>query len=147
MGNRQAITRNIFVPKMTLKELDEAIKWEAERYIPFPIDRGGLGLLRARQPRRRWRRRGSWKWSIAAARMDLVTQQVEYLKLAGLEPVVVDIKPFSLLRSLRGSLLGAHLNKTTLTGASYTEADEVGGGAGNRRVEHDHYFGARRGAC
>ena len=38
VGNRQAITRNIFVPKMTLKELDEAIKWEAERYIPFPID-------------------------------------------------------------------------------------------------------------
>mgnify|MGYP006305042373 FL=1 len=34
VGNRQAITRNIHVPKMSLQELDEAIKWEAERYIP-----------------------------------------------------------------------------------------------------------------
>jgi type IV pilus assembly protein PilM len=38
VSNRQAITRNIMVPKMSLKELEEAIKWEAERYIPFPID-------------------------------------------------------------------------------------------------------------
>ena len=38
VSNRQAITRNIMVPKMTMQELDEAIKWEAERYIPFPID-------------------------------------------------------------------------------------------------------------
>src|SRR5690606_26679066 len=38
VSNRQAITRNIHVPRMTVAELDEAIKWEAERYIPFPID-------------------------------------------------------------------------------------------------------------
>ena len=40
--------------------------------------------------------------------------------------MVIDVKPFSLLRSLRGSLLGEHLNKTTLTGTAYTEAGEIG---------------------
>src|SRR5690554_6602542 len=38
VSNRQAITRNIMLPRMSLAELDEAIKWEAERYIPFPIE-------------------------------------------------------------------------------------------------------------
>ena len=125
VGNRQAITRNILVPKMTLKELEEAIKWEAERYIPFPIDEVVLDYYVLDNPDD-VEEGGQLEVVIAAARLDLVTQQVDYLKLAGLEPVVVDIKPFSLLRSLRGSLLGAHLNKTTLTGDGYTEADEVG---------------------
>ena len=125
VGNRQAITRNIQVPKMTLQELDEAIKWEAERYIPFPIDEVVLDYYVLDHPED-IEDGGQLEVVIAAARLDLISQQVDYLKLAGLEPVVVDIKPFSLLRSLRGSLLGEHLNKTTLTGTSYTEAGEIG---------------------
>ncbi len=125
VGNRQAITRNIHVPKMTLQELDEAIKWEAERYIPFPIDEVVLDYYVLDHPQD-IEEGGQLEVVIAAARLDLITQQAEYLKLAGLEPVVIDIKPFSLLRSLKGSLLGEHLNKTTLTGTSYTEAGEIG---------------------
>lgn len=125
VSNRQAITRNISIPKMTLQELDEAIKWEAERYIPFPIDEVVLDYYVLDNPDD-IEDGGQLEVVIAAARLDQVTQQVEYLRLAGLEPVVVDVKPFSLLRSLRGSLLGEHLNKTTLTGNAYTEAGEIG---------------------
>ena len=125
VGNRQAITRNIQVPKMTLAELDEAIKWEAERYIPFPIDEVVLDYFVLDNPDD-VEDGAQLEVVIAAARLDQVTQMVEVLRLAGLEPLVVDVKPFSLLRSLRGSLLGEHLNKTTLTGASYTEAGEIG---------------------
>lgn len=125
VSNRQAITRNIHVPKMTLQELDEAIKWEAERYIPFPIDEVVLDYFVLDNPDD-VADGEQLEVVIAAARLDLVTQQVDYLKLAGLEPMVVDIKPFTMLRSLRGSLLGEHLTKTTLAGASYTEADEIG---------------------
>ncbi len=125
VGNRQAITRNIHVPKMSLKELDEAIKWEAERYIPFPIDEVVLDYYVLDNPDD-VEDGGQLEVVIAAARLDLVTQQVEYLKLAGLEPVVIEVKPFSLLRSLKGALLGEHLTKTTLTHAGYTEGNEVG---------------------
>lgn len=125
VSNRQAITRNITMPKMTLAELEEAIKWEAERYIPFPIDEVVLDYYVLDNPDD-IEDGGQLEVVIAAARLDLVTQQMEYLKLAGLEPVVIDIKPFTLLRSLKGALLGEHLNKTTLTGTLYTEADEVG---------------------
>lgn len=125
VSNQQAITRNILVPKMTLQELDEAIKWEAERYIPFPIDEVVLDYYVLDNPED-VDTDGQLEVVISAARLDLITQQVDYLKLAGLEPIVIDIKPFSLLRSLKGSLLGEHLNKTTLTGTRYTEADEIG---------------------
>jgi type IV pilus assembly protein PilM len=125
VSNRQAITRNIFVPRMSLQELDEAIKWEAERYIPFPIDEVVLDYYVLDNPDD-VEEGGQLEVVIAAARIDLVSQQVDYLKLAGLEPLVIDIKPFTLLRSLRGSLLGDHLNKATLSGSHYTEGDEIG---------------------
>lgn len=125
VGNRQAITRNIHVPKMSLAELDEAIKWEAERYIPFPIDEVVLDYYVLDNPDD-VEDGGQLEVVIAAARLDLVTQQVEYLKLAGVEPVVIEVKPFSLLRSLKGALLGEHLTKTTLSASGYTEGNEVG---------------------
>jgi type IV pilus assembly protein PilM len=125
VSNRQAITRNIMVPKMTLQELEEAIKWEAERYIPFPIDEVELDFFVLDNPED-VEDGSQLEVVIAAARLDLLTQQVDVLRAAGLEPVVVDIKPFSLLRSLKGSLLGEHLNKNTLSGGVYTEANEIG---------------------
>ena len=125
VSNRQAITRNIHVPRMTVQELDEAIKWEAERYIPFPIDEVMLDYFVLDNPED-VEEGGQLEVVIAAARLDEVTQQVEYLKQAGLEPYVIDVKPFSLLRSLKGSLLGEHLTKTTLSGNAYTEANEIG---------------------
>jgi type IV pilus assembly protein PilM len=125
VSNRQAITRNIMVPKMTLQELEEAIKWEAERYIPFPIDEVELDFFVLDNPAD-VEEGGQLEVIIAAARLDLLTQQVDVLHAAGLEPLVIDIKPFSLLRSLKGALLGEHLTKTTLSGSTYTEGNEIG---------------------
>ncbi len=125
VSNRQAITRNIQLPRMSLQELEEAIRWEAERYIPFPIEEVVLDYYVLDNPAD-VEADGNIEVVIAAARLDLVSQQVDYLKLAGLEPIVIDIKPFTLLRSLHGSLLGSHLTKSTLSGTMYTESNEVG---------------------
>ena len=54
-----------------------------------------------------------------------MARQVEVLRLAGLEPTIIDLKSFAALRALRGNLLGEHLTKSTLTGTNYTEAGEV----------------------
>ncbi|CAN5475533.1 type IV pilus assembly protein PilM [soil metagenome] len=125
VANRSAITRHISLPKMSLRELGEAVKWEAERYIPFPLDEVILDYYVLDNPKD-VPEGGQLEVLIAAARTDLVMQQLDCLKLAGLEPVVVDIKPFALLRALRGALLGAHLSKSTLVGQRYTEEGEVG---------------------
>lgn len=125
VANQAAITRIISVPKMSLKELDEAIKWEAERYIPFPIDEVVLDYDALDNPDD-IPADGQMEVMIAAAQTEVIARHVEVIKLAGLEPVVIDIKPFAAIRALKGSLLGEHLNKTTLTGQRYTEEGEVG---------------------
>jgi type IV pilus assembly protein PilM len=126
IANQAAITRIIPMPKMSLKELDEAIKWEAERYIPFPIDEVVLDYDILDNPDD-VPADGQMEVMIAAAQHETIARLVEVIKLAGLEPVVIDVKPFAALRALRGSLLGEHLTKTTLTNTStFTESGEVG---------------------
>lgn len=122
--NQSAVTRNIMVPKMDRKDLQEAIKWEAERYIPYPIDDVSLDFDLLDDPAT-IPDEGQMEVVIAAAPTEAVARQVEVLRLAGLEPVVVDLKSFAALRALRGNLLGEHLTKSTLTGSNYTEAGEV----------------------
>ncbi|GAA0518295.1 type IV pilus assembly protein PilM [Deinococcus depolymerans] len=122
--NQVAVTRNIMVPRMDRKELQEAIKWEAERYIPYPIDDVSLDfdLL---DDLSTIPEDGQMEVVIAAAPTEAIARQVEVLRLAGLEPTIVDLKSFASLRALRGNLLGEHLTKSTLTGTNYTEAGEV----------------------
>ena len=122
--NQVAVTRNIMVPKMDRKDLQEAIKWEAERYIPYPIDDVSLDFDLLDDPAN-VPDDGQMEVVIAAAPTEAVARQVEVLRLAGLEPSIVDLKSFAALRALRGNLLGEHLTKSTLTGSNYTESGEV----------------------
>jgi len=122
--NQSAVTRNIMVPRMERKELQDAIKWEAERYIPYPIDEVALDFDLLDDPAN-IPEDGQMEVVIAAAPSEAVARVVEVLQLAGLDPVVIDLKSFAVLRALRGNLLGEHLTKSTLTGSNYTEAGEV----------------------
>ena len=122
--NQSAVTRNIMVPRMDRKDLQEAIKWEAERYLPYPIDEVNLDFDLQDDPAS-IPEDGQMEVVIAAAPSEAVARQVEVLRLAGLEPTVVDLKSFSALRALRGNLHGQHLTKETLTGKNYTESNEV----------------------
>ncbi len=122
--NQQAVTRNIMVPRMEQKELKEAIKWEAERYIPYPIDEVSLDYD-VLEDMGGGAEDNQMEVVIAAAPTEAIARQVEVLRLAGLEPTIIDLKAFCTLRALRGNLLGEHLTKSTLTGTNYTEGGEV----------------------
>ncbi|BDP42490.1 pilus assembly protein PilM [Deinococcus aetherius] len=119
--NQSVVTRNIMVPRMERKDLQEAIKWEAERYIPYPIEEVSLDFDLLDDPAT-IPEDGQMEVVIAAAPSEAVTRQVEVLRLAGLEPTVVDLKSFAALRALRGSLLGEHL-----TAASTVDGTTVAG--------------------
>lgn len=124
--NQAAVTRNIMVPRMERKDLQESIKWEAERYIPYPIDEVTLDFDLLDDPANiPDDADAQMEVVIAAAPTEAVLRQIEVLKLAGLETTIVDLKNFAALRALRGNLLGQHLTKSTLTGTNYTEAGEV----------------------
>ncbi|CAA9588350.1 MAG: Type IV pilus biogenesis protein PilM [uncultured Truepera sp.] len=125
VSNRASITRNIHMPKMPLKELQRAVPWEAERYIPFPLDEVAMDHYLLDNPSD-VADGSDVEVVIAAARLDLVTQLSEGLKKAGLEPTVIDIKPFALLRALKGSLQGEHFSRTTLFDKKYTDEGDIG---------------------
>ncbi len=97
------ITRIIQVPKMTEKELEEAVQWEAERYIPFPIDEMVLDFAPL-TPFEEVPDGEQLDVVIAAARHEIIAQLVETLKEASLEPVVLDVKPFAGLRTIAAHL-------------------------------------------
>lgn len=122
--NQSAVTRNITMPRMEEKDLKSSIQWEAERYIPYPIDEVSIDYhvlddLPGQENSE------NMELIIAAAPLEKISRQVDVLRGAGLETTIVDLKSFATLRALRGNLLGTHLTKSTLTGANYTESGEI----------------------
>ena len=105
VSNLAVITRIIQIPKMGERELEEAIHWEAERYIPFPIDEVVLDYSPL-DPPAEVPDEAQLDVVIAAARLETITQLVETLKEAQLEPVVLDVKPFAGLRPIESYMNG-----------------------------------------
>lgn len=112
-SNLAVITRTLQVPKMPLKQLEEAVRWEAERYIPFPIDEvmldyAPLDALEAIPDGEQM------DVVVGAARQETVAGLVDVLKAAGLEPLVIDVKPFAGLRTLSTRLTATDREPITL---------------------------------
>lgn len=112
-SNLAVITRTLQVPKMPLKQLEEAVRWEAERYIPFPIDEvvldyAPLDALEAIPDGEQM------DVVVGAARQETVAGLVEVLKAAGLEPLVIDVKPFAGMRTLSTRLVATDREPITL---------------------------------
>lgn len=112
-SNLAVITRTLQVPKMPIKQMEEAVRWEAERYIPFPIDEvvldyspldSGEGIPDGEQ----------MDVVVGAARQETIASLVEALKAANLEPLVIDVKPFAGLRTLGSRLHGTDREPITL---------------------------------
>ncbi|GGM97289.1 pilus assembly protein PilM [Thermus composti] len=102
--NPSVILRTIQVPKMPPKEMEEAVRWEAERYIPFPIDEVVLDFAPLK-PLSEVAEGEQVEVMVGAARQEAVAGLIEALKGAGLTPVVLDVKPFAGLYPLENRLL------------------------------------------
>ncbi len=103
LSNLAVILRPIQVPKMPLKEMEEAVRWEAERYIPFPIDEVVLDFAPL-TPLSEVQEGEQVQVMVAAARQEAVAGVLEALRGAGLVPVVLDVKPFAGLYPLEARL-------------------------------------------
>ncbi|MDX2006429.1 MAG: type IV pilus assembly protein PilM [Meiothermus sp.] len=102
-SNLAVITRTLQVPKMPAKQMDEAVRWEAERYIPFPIDEVVLDYATL-DTADSVPEGEQMDVVVGAARQETVASLVEVLKAAGLEPLIIDVKPFAGLRTLGNRL-------------------------------------------
>ncbi|WP_337845905.1 type IV pilus assembly protein PilM [Thermus sp.] len=117
--NLSVILRTVQVPKMPAKEMEEAVRWEAERYIPFPIDEVVLDFAPL-TPLEEAEEGEQVEVMVGAARKESVAGLIEALRGAGLIPVVVDVKPFAGLYSLEEGLREGPLALAVDIGAEST---------------------------
>ncbi len=93
VSGESIIVRYIQLPEMPEAELKNALRWEAEEYIPFSIDEVNIDsviLGPSSVP-------GKVDVLLVSARKDLVNDHVQLVRQAGLTPVVVDVEGFAFL--------------------------------------------------
>lgn len=91
VSGHSVIVKKISVPAMTVEELEESIRWEAEQYIPFDVNEVNLDFEviqhgDAERP---------MEVLLVAAKRDLIDDYVNLISEAGLVPSVIDVAGFA----------------------------------------------------
>ncbi|NPV59552.1 MAG: type IV pilus assembly protein PilM [Actinobacteria bacterium] len=99
IANQKVIVRPIELPYMEKEELDSALRFQVQEFIPIPIEDAILDFdiieefMTAEEER-------MLTVLLVAAHKDMIQSFVEVLKAAGLSPSAIDLKAFALPRSL-----------------------------------------------
>ncbi|MEW5951024.1 MAG: type IV pilus assembly protein PilM [Elusimicrobiota bacterium] len=112
VSGNSVIVRYVKLPKMTKKELDLAIKVEAEPFIPFDVNDIYLSYHILNDS---VQEEGQQKMEvvIVAAKKEVVNEKIEIITGAGLEPAIIDVDSFA-LENLYSKLPGAEKGKSVL---------------------------------
>ena len=101
VGNQRVVVRTFRLPAIEdPKEMDAAVRFQAQEQIPMPIDQavlehqvvGGAPAEDGSQPQ--------VDVVVVAARRDMISSLIEPVRRAGLEPVAVDLSAFGMIRAL-----------------------------------------------
>ena len=87
------IIKKISLPAMSEDELAESIRWEAEQYIPFPIDEVNLDHKTLRGSAAEG---GMMDIVLVAVKKDMIGFYANVITQAGKRPMVVDVDAFAL---------------------------------------------------
>jgi len=105
VGNQRVVVRTVRLPAIEdPKELDAAIRFQAQEQIPMPLDQavlehqvvGGVPAEEGSQPQ--------IDVVVVAARREMVSSFLEPIRRAGLDPVGVDLSAFGMIRALAGAV-------------------------------------------
>lgn len=93
VSGHSVIVKKVTLPFMSKEELEESIKWEAERYIPFDINDVNLDFqilgTASENPE-------VMDVLLVAAKKDIINDYVSVIIEAGLNPVIIDVDAFAL---------------------------------------------------
>ncbi len=105
VSGESIIVRYIQLPDMPENELQGAIRWEAEDYIPFPLDEVNLDHMILGKSEVA----GASKVDVllVAAKKELVAEHVDLLKAVDLTPAIVDVDSFAFLNCFEANYLPA----------------------------------------
>ena len=98
LGGEAVIVRELKLPQMSDSELDQAVAYEAERYLPY----GVREVSRDYQVLGKAAEEGQVEILLVAARKEIVNRQLAALQSVGLSATVLDVAPFSMLRAVGG---------------------------------------------
>jgi len=90
----------ISLPKLSEEELTDALKWEAEQYIPIPLDKVTLAHQIIGEVKEGVEEK--IQVLLVAAPNNLVDKLTKTLKIAGLNPVSIETEVLAIARSLAG---------------------------------------------
>ncbi len=128
IGNQRVVVRTVRLPAIeSPKEMEAAIRFQAQEQIPMPLDQavlehqvvGGVPAEEGAAPQ--------LDVVVVAARRDMVASFIEPIRSAGLEPMGVDLSAFGMIRALAG--VGADAATASLDGdTTVVEADTQSAG-------------------
>lgn len=115
----QVFTRVIEVPELSPRELTSAIKWEAEQYIPMPLDQVTVDFTILQTAKET----GTNKMEVllVASPKTLVEKYVTILEYADLIPMAVETEIIAAARALVRSAVGVRTVMVVSLGAQTTD--------------------------
>ncbi len=115
----QVFTRVIEVPQLSTRELASAIRWEAEQYVPLPLDQVNIDFSVLRQAKET----GTNKMEVllVAAPKALLGRYVNIFDLAGIETVGVETEIIAASRALVRSVTTIKTAMVVSLGAQTTD--------------------------
>ncbi len=100
-GQSAVVIRVIEVPKMTDADLKETMKWEVERHVPFAPSETVMDFQALPSPGGpQAENNPNMEVLLAVAQQDIVTNFVDTMFAAGLDPQAIDIEPLATGRAL-----------------------------------------------
>jgi len=107
VGNQQVVVRTVRLPAIEdPKEMDAAIRFQAQEQIPMPLDQavlehqvvGGVAAEEGAMPQ--------VDVVVVAARREMISAFLDPIRRAGLEPVGIDLSAFAMIRALADAAAG-----------------------------------------
>ena len=93
VSGESIIVRYIQLPDMPEDELKNALKWEAEEYIPFHIDEVNIDSVILGKTGEG----GKVDVLLVSAKKELVNEHVDLVRAVGLTPLIIDVDSFAFL--------------------------------------------------
>lgn len=132
VGGPRVVVRPERMPYMPAARLRKSVKYEGQRYIPFPAEDSVVEFQVLRDVQEPGSTTKETEVVLAAAHRDLVDSRIGTLEAAGLEPLVVDVEAFAAMRALVYASLDPKVVDSTIVilriGASFSEITLVKNG-------------------
>ena len=99
-GQSSVVVRPIDLPKMSLKELTDTMRFEVERHIPFTADEVVMDYAPIIDPDDLPEEETNMKVLLAVAQEELIKSYLKVITVAGLQPAALDVEILASMRAL-----------------------------------------------